>query len=183
MRKLFLIVVMVLVGFGTKAQIQIEETYTNDLIIIGQVSAGAALNALSSKGPAMAEHQLYCRVFKEQTTYGILIDSPNSYDDDLEFTLGETIEQAQQSIETLIKFLDEKPRNTSVNIKDQKGRTFQLTNNLKNSFAIKVFDAKGDVIVTNGCNLTKNNLTRASELLATKAEARVKKAIEKNNKK
>ena len=183
MKKLILSMIVAFACFGANAQIVIEETYTNDLIIIGPVSANAALNALSSQGPNLAEHRLYCRVFKDQTTYGILIDSPNSLDDDLELTLGENIEQAQQSIATLLKFLEEKPKNTSVNIKDQKGCTFQLTNVLKNQFAIKVFDANGDVIVTDGCTLTKNNLNRASELLATKAEARVKKAIEKNNKK
>lgn len=169
------------------AQIQIQETFNNDLIIIGNISSGAGWNAASAiAGGApttkLAEHKLYCRLFKDKVTYGILVDTENRFDDDFEFALGTDVGTAIYSIDALLIMMNEKDLGTSATITDEDGRTIQLNLQKRNVISLKAIDAHGKVIV-NDVYLTRKNLMRAMSLLDEKAEDKVAKAIAKNKNK
>ena len=85
MKRLFLLAFMVMSACGVNAQIKVQESFTNDLIIIGNISAGTVANALGDGSTRFAEHRVYCRIYKDKTTYGILVDTQNRFDDDFEF--------------------------------------------------------------------------------------------------
>lgn len=74
MKKLYFTVLMLMTLTSAIAQINVHDTFANDLIIIGNISSGRALNLIGgSSSTKLAEHRLYCRIFRETTTYGILI--------------------------------------------------------------------------------------------------------------
>lgn len=185
MKKLFLLVTMVTLTIcAVNAQIKVQQTFTNDLIIIGNISAGTANNvigALSGKpSPHHAEHRLYCRIFHEKTTYGILVDTENTVDDDFEFALGADIETARESIETILKFMETNPLNTSLKVEDEDTRTIQINLLKRNLITLRAINAQGAIIV-NDVKLLRNNLERALKLLDKKAERKVAEAIARNN--
>lgn len=185
MRKVLLLAVSLFVSIiNSNAQIQIEESFTNDLVIIGNISSGAALNAMGSMSgkysPPAAEHKLYCRIFKDKVTYGILVDTENRFDDDFEFALGTDIEKAKESINSIVKFMETKPLKTSFTTKDEDERKIQINIQSRKSITLEVIDAKGD-IVCNKVSLTLSNLERALKLLDKKAEKIVQKRLEQNN--
>lgn len=184
---LFLILFTFVTIIASNAQIKIEKTFTNDLIIIGNISSGKALNVMGAMGsngytqPAhLAEHKLYCRIYGEKTTYGILVDTENKHDDDFEFALGTDMEKAKESINQLLEFMKKQPLKTSITVTDEDKRTIQI--NLKNrkTITLQVIDAQ-DAIVVNDVYLTTSNLERALKLLNKKAEEKVKEAIKRNN--
>ena len=185
MKKLLLLAAIATMSvWSAHAQIQVEKTFTNDLIIIGNLSAGAAMNVIGAFGnkpvPTMAEHKLYCRIFHEKTTYGILVDTENRFDDDFEFALGTDIEKARESINLILEFMATKPLQTSLTVTDEDYRTIQLNLTKRNVITLDAIDAKGAVI----CNkvvLTQSNLNRALKLLDGKTEKKVAKAIARNN--
>lgn len=161
---------------NASAQIEVQKSFKNSLIIIGNLSSGAVFNALSDQGKRLAEHKLYCRVFKDKTTYGILVDTENRFDDDLEFALGSDIEKACKSINDILSIMNDSDLNTSYTIKDEDDRIIQLNLKTRKGIHLKAIDAKGDVIVDD-VFLTKSNLERALMLLEKKAESVVNKEL------
>lgn len=180
MKKLLLIALFSTLCHFAKAQIQVQEEYTNDLVIIGNISGGAFLNAMAGTSSGKApEHRLYCRMFAEKITFGILIDTSNRFDDDFEFALGTSIPKAIESIRSIQNLMKTKPLKTSINVVDEDGRTVQITIATKNSISMKVLGGDNAVIVSN-VMLTNGNLDRAIKLLETKAEKVVNKKLDKN---
>lgn len=180
MKKIF-VIILVILGLGNaNAQIQVQESFTNDLIILGNISAGAALNIIGGSDVKAAEHRLYCRIFGDKTTYGILVNTENRFDDDFEFALGTDIEKAKESIYTIIDFMKTKPLKTSFTVLDEDGRTIQINLPHRKRITLEVIDGDGKIIV-NKVLLTMQNLERAIKLLDTKAEEKVQRVIERNN--
>ena len=179
------LILMILALFGSKAmnaQIQIQDEYANDLIIIGNVSIGGGANAFGAMSGDMtkvAEHKLYCRMFGDKTTYGILVDTGNRFDDDFEFALGTDIVKAIESVETLLEFMKTRPLGTSINVIDEDGRTIQINLEGRNTISLKVLDGSNRVIAEDVI-LLESNLKRAKKLLETQAEKKVMKAMKKN---
>ena len=180
---LFLAAVAALSVCGANAQIKVEKTFTNDLIIIGNLSAGSAvnvMNALNGTPSRVAEHRLYCRIIGDKTTYGILVDTENRFDDDFEFALGTDIEKARESLGLILEFMRTNPLQTSFTVTDEDERTIQINLKKRNVISLDAIDAKGDVIC-NKVYLTQANLERGLKLLDAKAEKKVAQAIIKNN--
>ena len=184
MKKLLLIAAMVLVGFGTKAQIEITDVFTNDLVIIGELNAGKVLNALSTTSTnRMTEYSLYYRILGETEIIGILIDTENPLDDNIEFALGSDIKETEASIKLLHDFLAKSDLKTSATIKDVQGRILQATKYKKKVLRLHSIDAKGDIIVDDCVYLDKRLLNRAYQLLLNDAEEKIKRAKHRNQKK
>lgn len=184
---LFLLCMFAL-SFNAKAQIVIEETFDNDLIIIGNISSGAALNALGAMSGStsnLEEHKLYCRLWKDKVTYGILIDTRNRVDDDFEFALGTNIEEAKQSIQTILNFMENSDKGKSIKVSDEDGRKIQINLQNRKGVTMKVIDdSEGeDRVIVDNVFLTVKNFERALKLLDEKADKVVKDAIEKNKSK
>ena len=177
---LFAIILTVLSNVSY-AQIKVQEVFTNDLIIIGNLSMGKALNVMEDGRSHAAEHKLYCRIFQDKTTYGILVDTENRFDDDFEFALGTDIEKARESINSILGFMESNPLKTSITVTDEDERVIQLNLIKRNLITLKAIDAQGAVIV-NEVRLLRTNLERALKLLDNKAERKVAEAKEKNNK-
>ena len=181
---LFLAAVAALSVCGANAQIKVEKTFTNDLIIIGNLSAGSAVNVMSALNGTptsrVAEHRLYCRIIGEKTTYGILVDTENRFDDNFEFALGTDIAKARESLGLILEFMRTNPLQTSFTVTDEDERTIQINLKKRNVISLDAIDAKGDIIC-NKVYLTQANLERGLKLLDAKAEKKVAQAIEKNN--
>lgn len=182
---LFLILLTFIAIITSNAQITIQETFSNDLVIIGNISTGRAVNVMSAMGskpntPPAAEHKLYCRIFNDKVTYGILVDTENKFDDDFEFALGTDVEKAKESINSIIKFMGTKPLKTSFTVKDEDERTIQINLQTRKQITLEVIDAKGAIVCNKVC-LSQSNLERALKLLDKKAEEKVKERIKQNN--
>ena len=178
-RILFLLVCILSSHFVVDAQIKVQEAFTNDLIIIGDIAAGGIINSITNEGyEGLPNHKLYCRIFKDKTTYGLLLDTPNMFEDRFEFALGTTINEAKESIDLIIKFMKENPLKTSMVVNDEEGRKVQLSLKTKKIISLDVIDAKGD-FVFNKILLHLPNLEKALKLLDEKAEERVNKALSK----
>ena len=187
MRKL-LSIAFLLFGLvaSANAQIKIEQTFTNDLIIIGNISSGKAANVITALGGGPyanvrnPEHKLYCRIFKDKTTYGILVDTQNRFDDDFEFALGTNIEKAKESLQIILGLMETAPLKTSQTVVDEDGRTIQINLMRRNNISLNAIDVHGKII----CNeifLSRGNLKRAINLLDNKADRKVAKAQARNN--
>lgn len=164
MKKILLCTLTILICCTVNAQIKPQQTFKNDLTILGNISSGAALNILGD-GPQGAEHKLYRRIFKDKTTYGILINTDNRFDDDLEFALGSTIEQAKKSIEMILEFMATNDLKTSSTFEDEDGRTIQINLTTRNYITLKAIDSQGAIICDDNIYLSKANLERAIKLL------------------
>lgn len=165
---------------NASAQIKVQQSFTNDLIIIGNLSGGKVVNVIGN-GQAVAEHKLYCRILHENITYGILIHTPNKFDDDFEFALGTDIDTAKESLTTMLEFMQTNSLKTSLTVKDEDDRTIQLNLTTRKKMTLNAIDAQGAVICGDVV-LTAANLERALKLLDNKAERKVAEAIARNNK-
>ncbi len=171
-------------GLGAQAQIQITDVFDNNLIIIGELSAGKALNALSSTTTnRLTEYSLYYRILGEEETIGILIDTENPMDDDIEFALGADIKETEKSIDILKDFLRKSDLKVSATIEDVQGRILQATKYTDKLLRIHSIDSHGKVIVDNCVYLNKRILNRATRLLLEEAEEKIKRAQHANKKK
>lgn len=186
-KAILLLTVMIIASLSitANAQIKVQKTFTNDLIIIGNITGGSAVNIIGAIGgnpnhTHAAEHRLYCRIFDGKTTFGILVNTENRFDDDFEFALGTDIEKAKESINTIIEFMQTNPLKTSITVKDEDDRTIQLNLKRRNTITLKAIDAQG-AIICNEILLTQANLERALKLLNNKAERKIKEAIANNN--
>ena len=185
MRKIFLLTAFMFgVVVSVNAQIKIEQTLTNDLIIIGNISGGSAMNIvnpiLTGSTDRTAEHRLYCRVFKDKVIYGILVYTQNKFYNDFEFALGTDIEKAKESIKMMLSFMANAPLKRSQTITDEDNRVIQLNLVKRKHMTLRVIDAHGEIIC-NKAILSKGNLERAIKLLDKKAERKVATACAKNN--
>ncbi len=162
------------------AQIKVAESFANDLIIIGNLSAGRVVNIFGDGSSRLAEHKLYCRIFRDKTTYGILVDTENRFDDDFEFALGTDIDKAKESISTILEFMRTNPLKTSLTVTDEDDRIIQLNLIKRTTILLDVIDAHGATIV-NKVYLNQSNLERALKLLDGKTERKVQDAIAKNS--
>ena len=181
MKKLLFIVVMTFMCSLTYAQIKVQNSFANDLIIIGNLSMGKAINVIGGTNTRAAEHKLYCRIFKDKVTYGILVDTENRFDDDFEFALGTDIEKARESINTILMFMKDNPLKTSMTVTDEDNRVIQLNLVNRKTISLDALSANGATI----CNkviLLQSNLQRALKLLDNKAEEKVLQAQIRNNK-
>ena len=167
-----------------KAQIKVEKSFNNELIIIGNLSAGRAVNVMGSTsyGP-VAEHKLYCRLFNDKVTYGILISTPNHVDDDFEFALGTDVFKAKESVGILLNFMKESDIGKSLTITDEDGRTIQIDLIKRNRIKLKIMDSERNEVILEDVSLLRVNLERALYLLENKAHDKVIKKIIKNQKK
>lgn len=167
----------------SNAQIQVQESFSNDLVIIGNISTGKAANVMGAMNgrytPPSPEHKLYCRIFRDKVTYGILVNTENRFDDDFEFALGTDTGKAKESINSIIELMATKPLKTSVTVKDEDERTIQINLQTRKLITLDVIDSKG-AIICNKVYLTRANLDRALKLLDKKAEDKVKERIEQN---
>lgn len=179
---LFVFISLLTAVFTSNAQIKIEDTFANDLVIIGNISSGNTLNALAAangQSSSSQEHKLYCRIFRDKVTYGILVDTQNKFDDDFEFALGTDIEKAKESINSITQFMKTKPVNSSFTAKDEDGRTIQINIRSRKQITLEAIDSKGAIVCNKVC-LTQANLERALKLLDKKAEKKVKDRLERN---
>ncbi len=186
MKKLLFVLFAFVLSFTAKAQIVIEETYNNDLIIIGNISSGAAMNvigALSGATAHLEEHKLYCRLWKDKITYGILIDTRNRVDDDFEFALGGNIEEAKQSIATILNFMENSDKGKSIKVSDEDNRKIQINLQNRKAVTLKVLAEDDTKIIVDNVVLTVKNFERALELLDKKAQKVVDEAIAENQEK
>ncbi len=180
MKKILFLITFSIIAIVSNAQIKVEKKFTNDLIIIGNISSGGALNVMGATPSRVAEHKLYCRIYGEKTTYGILVDTENRHDDDFEFALGTDMEKAKESINQLLEFMKKEKLNTSITVTDEDERTIQINLKSRKSITLQVIDAHGAIVV-NDVYLTTSNLERALKLLDKKAEKKVNDAIKRNN--
>lgn len=178
--KFFFTVLLALFVQNAYSQIKLEESFDNELIVIGNISSGAALNALGGTATTqLPEHRLYCRIFKDKTTYGILVSTSNRFDDDFEFALGTDIETAKESINTILDFMKNSDKGKSISLTDEDNRQIQMNYNRKNGVTFKVI-SNTDEIVCDNVLITTKNFEKALLLLDTKAEEKVAKAMAKN---
>lgn len=183
MKRILLLTVLALSFVSVNAQIKLGQTFANDLIIIGNLSDGQVQNAilaLNGYKPIIQEHKLYCRIFKDKVTYGILVDTQNRFDDDFEFALGTDMEKAKESLRMILLFMDSTPLGTSQTATDEDDRVIQLNLEKRNSLTLEVLDAQGKIICDK-VTLSKHHLERAFKLLNKKAEKKVAKAYARNN--
>lgn len=182
MKKTFLLIVAIMFGHSLFGQIQMEQEFANDLIFIGNISAGAATNvlgALNGTPTDSPEAKLYCRIFKDTVSYGLWCETSNRFDDPVEFALGHTIEEAKISLESIIEYATTSDAGRSVQFTDVDGRLIQVNVQRGGNVIIKVLEDQGNTYA-GYVTLTKANLKRALKLLDTKAEQKVAAELEKN---
>jgi len=179
-KKLFTTAVMLVAMTSSWAQIKVEESFANNLIIIGNLSVGRVGNLLGDGKTRLAEHKLYCRIFHDKTTYGILVDTENLFDDDFEFALGTDIDKAKESLSTILEFMRTNPLKTSITVTDEDDRVIQLNLIKRTTISLDAIDAHG-VTIVNKVYLKQSNLERALKLLDGKAERKVQEAIVRNS--
>ena len=186
MKTKFILLLMLLFSSSyVYSQIKIDESFDNKLIIIGNISSGAAMNLLAYNGvgPALQEHRLYCRIFDDKVTYGIYVSTGNRLDDNFEFALGTDINKAKESINTILTFMKNSDTGKSIKVTDEDNRLIQIDYNNRAGIALTVVNNTDNAIICDKVVLTKKNLERALKLLDDKAEAKVQKAIEKSKQK
>lgn len=173
MKKIFLLMIVGgLCSFVASAQIQMEKTFTNDLQILGKMYVGGGfMNALGSEAPI---HKIYRRVFKDQKTYGILVETSNRFDDYVDIALGTTLEEAKESVEAILNFMQTAELDTSMPITDIEGRRFQLDLIRRNWIEIQIIGyAEGDNIsdvIAGSVYLNKSCITKALGIINNELE-------------
>lgn len=173
----------------TQAQIKVNNVFANQLIIIGNISAGEAMNTvgmISGSTIKNETHKLYCRILGDKTTYGILINTVNRHDDDFEFALGTDIEKAKESLNMILSFMADSPLGSSFSVTDEDNRQIQIdlpikvqgiSNKSRTYIYLQVLD--GDEVIVGAVRLAKNNLKKALKLLDEKAERKVAEVLRK----
>ena len=63
----------------------------------------------------------------EKTTYGILVNTENRFDDDFEFALGTDIEKAKESLNAILGFMNDSPLKTSIVVKMKMNAQYKST--------------------------------------------------------
>lgn len=185
MKTKFLLFLLCALSFNISAQAQIivEESFDNDLILIGNLSANEVLNALGSTTTKLPEHKLYCRIWQDKVTYGILVATSNRFDDDFEFALGTDIDKAKESINTILTFMKDSDLGKSIKVVDEDKRKIQLDLQKRKFLMLSVVDSDTNEIICDKVVLTRNNFEKAISLLDSKAEKVVAKELAKNKEK
>lgn len=173
-----------LLSTNSYAQIQIDssEVYDNELIIIGNANFGRIFPGI---GP---DQELYCRIGKEGTIYGIRLRGYRSGIETKEgnfvtntqfkekytifLALGRSIQETKQSIETISNLIKNTTTEKITQFKDVEGRDIELS--IKNGYA----DAKVNGFSV-GITFDKHTIKRMLNNLSKKAEKKVAEALAK----
>ncbi|HIV80661.1 MAG TPA: hypothetical protein IAB13_06860 [Candidatus Avanaerovorax faecigallinarum] len=154
------------------AQINLEKTFANEIIVLGELSGGAALNAIGNVASAMgggyysntAEHKLFCRCYHDSLALGILVQTANRFDDDMEIALGKDFETTKQSFSDLVLWYDSSVKGHSVSFTDIWGRRVQINRN-QNNISLDVIDDINSKVIAENVVLTRQNLVKGIKLL------------------
>lgn len=155
------------------AQIELNEkdSFANTLITLGNISSAAALNVIGGFGSGpntqATEHKMVCRIFHEKLSIGLFFDTSNSFDDDMEISLGGDFITANQSLQQIIDWYDNSPEGMSVLFKDLEGRLIQIDKNLDN-IRLKVLKEEEFKVIVDNVYLSRQRLTNAQRLLNKK---------------
>ena len=173
-----------LLSTNSYAQIQIDssEVYDNELIIIGNANFGRIFPGI---GP---DQELYCRIGKEGTVYGIRLRGyrsgievkEGSFAGNTQFreyytiflALGRSIQETKQSIETISNLIKNTTTEKITQFKDVEGRDIELS--IKKGYA----DAKVNGFSV-GITFDKHTIKRMLNNLNKKAEKKVAEALAK----
>lgn len=173
-----------LLSANSYAQIQIDssEVYDNELIIIGNANFGRIFPGI---GP---DQELYCRIGKEGTVYGIRLRGyrsgievkEGSFAGNTQFreyytiflALGRSIQETKQSIETISNLIKNTTTEKITQFKDVEGRDVEL--NIDKGYA----DAKVNGFSV-GITFNKYTIKRMLNNLNKKAEKKVAEALVK----
>ena len=149
-----------------------KESFGNEVIRLGNISSGGAVNAIGLIGSALSgeyyeegdEHILYCRIFKDKITIGIGVKTANSFDDDMEIALGTDFQTTDKSLQDIIDWDARSAKGVSTSFTDIDGRKVQLSKK-SNGFYVKVARNTNSNIIVGDVTLTSKNLKRAQSLL------------------
>lgn len=173
-----------LLSTNSYAQIQIDssEVYDNELIIIGNANFGRIFPGI---GP---DQELYCRIGKEGTIYGIRLRGyrsgievkEGSFAGNTQFkeyytiflALGRSIQETKQSIETISNLIKNTTTEKITQFKDVEGRDVELS--IDKGYA----DAKVNGFSV-GISFNKYTIKRMLNKLNKKAEKKVAEALVK----
>ena len=172
MKKLLVIMCAAIGSVSSFAQIKMEQTFANEIIVLGELSGGAALNVIGNVASAMgggyysntAEHKLFCRCYHDSLAVGILVQTANRFDDDMEIALGKDFETARQSFSDLVSWYDNSVKGQSVSFMDIWGRRVQVNRN-QNNISVNVIDDIDSRIVAENVLLKRENLVKGMTLL------------------
>lgn len=161
-----------IVGVSSIAQIKMEQTFANEIMILGELSGGAALNVIGTVASAMgggyysntAEHKLFCRCYHDSLAVGILVKTANRFDDDMEIALGADFESARQSFSDLVSWYDNSVKGQSVSFTDIWGRRVQV-NRSQNNISLDVIDDINSKVIAENVVLKRENLTKGMTIL------------------
>lgn len=157
-----------------RAQINLnsEKAFANEIISLGNISEGAVVNAIGGGAGAlsgryysrMSELKLYCRIFHEDLTLGLLVKTSNSFDDDMEVALGRDFDETNKSLQSILDWFDSNPNGSSISFDDIQGRHI-LLNKVPYSMEIKVINDIDHKIIVDNVFLKKGYIQRAQSLL------------------
>lgn len=159
------------------AQIKLtkQQTFANELFSLGNISGGATLNTIGRVSSAIGggfyqegfEHKLYCRIYHDQLTIGILVITPNTFDDDMEISLGTDFETTNQSLQEIVNWYDNNSDGTSVLFKDIEGRLVQI-DRIHDYIRFKILREEDFKVIIDDVLLSRQYITNAQKLLNKK---------------
>ena len=172
MKKLLVTMCTAIISVSSFAQINLEQTFANEIIVLGELSGGAALNVIGNVASAMgggyysntAEHKLFCRCYHDSLAVGILVQTANRFDDDMEIALGKDFETARQSFSDLVSWYDNSVKGQSVSFTDIWGRRVQVNRN-QNNISLNVIDDINSKVIAENVMLKRENLVKGITLL------------------
>lgn len=189
MKKISMFLLILCVCFTANAQIEFlaEKTYADETMIIGELSANKALNTIGMISSALGggyyrngtETKLYCRFYKEHITFGILVITSNSYDDDAQISLGNNFDTTRESLNSLLTWVQESITGQSTRFEDFEGRmvTASKIEGYPNACFLTVHDSNRTIV--GPISLTLGYISRGIELLSPLSERKVyEKALE-----
>lgn len=169
--------IFLLVTNALSAQIKLtkQQTFANELFSLGNISGGATLNTIGKISSAIGggyyqegfEHKLYCRIFHEQLTIGILVITPNTFDDDMEISLGTDFATTNQSLQEIVNWYDSNSDGTSVLFKDIEGRLVQI-DRIHDYIRFKILREEDFKVIVDDVLLSRQYITNAQKLLNKK---------------
>lgn len=172
MKKFLLAVCMTIASVTSFAQINLDQTFANEIIVLGELSGNATLNVIGNVASAMgggyysnaAEHKLFCRCYHDSLALGILVQTANRFDDDMEIALGKDFETTKKSFSDLVSWYDNSVKGQSVSFTDICGRRVQINKN-QNNISLDVIDDINFKVIAENVVLTRQNLVRGIKLL------------------
>lgn len=162
---------------GAQIKIQKEESFANELMFLGDISSGTALNvlgALGGTGTISDIHRLYCRIFHDKLTIGIAVETQNRFDDNMEIALGHDFSSTNESLQSLIDWMDEATNGMSISFEDIEGRGIQINKEkAKDRIHIQILNDLETRTVVGKVILARSNLVKAQSLLNEKNQKKI----------